>query len=137
MNSNEKSKILVMKRTIMIACLLAGVTSCNGFKEADSIAVGDIVLNNPDRDTVFSIANQKLCNTATVTLEGTLSDTCIIRFSTDNLIERKATFFVTTPKKVFSETINLSDIKSDSLFIKYHPLRSSVSGDVKIAVNFL
>ena len=121
----------------MIACLLAGVTSCNGFKEADSIAVGDIVLNNPDRDTVFSIANQKLCNTATVTLEGTLSDTCIIRFSTDNLIERKATFFVSTPKKVFSETINLSDIKSDSLFIKHHPLRSSVSGDVKIAVNFL
>lgn len=133
MNSYKENRIFSAKKAVVTIFLLASIGSCNSFIGNDSIAVNVV---DPGRDTVFSIPNQKLYDAVNITLEGNLSDTSVIAFSTDSTFTSKATYFASTPKVGFSEKINLKNIKSDSLFIKYHTISSSNLGDVKIGVSF-
>jgi hypothetical protein len=136
MKLNEKIRIFSAIKAVMVTVVLTCVASCSSFNKDESVATNYIKLINPSRDTIFSIANQKQHDAATITLEGILSDTSVISFSTDTLLQ-KTTFFVPDAGKPFSQVLNLESIKSDSLFIMYHPTKGSILGDVKIAVSFL
>jgi len=136
MKPNEKDQIFLVVKTVFIAIILASVTSCSSFKRDKLVNTEYVNLIDSSRDTIFSIANRKQYDNATITLKGTLSDTSVISFSTDTLLQ-KTTFFVPETGNNFFQVLNLESIRNDSLFIKYHPTKGSIFGYMKIAVTFL
>lgn len=137
MNLNKFSKPFPTKSSVLMVLLLAALFSCNGFKEADSLGINRVKVVDSGKDTIFSIANQKPYDALRVTIEGALADTSVIAFSSSKTFLGITSFFVPNTSNAFSETLHLSNIKGDSLFIEYHPIRNSNSGDVKIGVTFL
>lgn len=133
----DSTKYLNFRMLVLYGCILAGLTSCNNYKEADSIAREQMVTVNPKRDTVFSVVRQSLYDAVDITFKGTLSDTSIIAVSTDSTFINKATYYVSSPKIAFSHKMNLNGIRNNLLYIKYHPIRNSNSGHAKIGVAFL
>lgn len=136
MRPNQKSGRFLALKAIVVTVILTALASCNSIKKSNSVATAYFQVNVAGRDTSFSIANQKHYDAADVTVEGTLSDTSVISFATDTLL-KQTSFFVPDPKTPFSQLLNLEQIASNSLFIKYHPTKASVSGNVKIGVIFL
>jgi len=136
MKLNEKEQIFLAIKTVFIVIILTNITSCSSIKGSKLAATEYINLIDPNRDTTILIANRKQFDNATITLKGMLSDTSVISFSTDTLLQ-KTTFFVPETGKEFSQILNLESVRNDSLFIKYHPTKGSIFGYVKIAVTFL
>jgi len=129
-------KSFFSKNVISFGCLFVSLTSCNDLKNANSITSEQVMIVNPGKDTIFSLANQNLYDAADITIKGTLSDTSIVAVSTDSTFIGKATYYVSSPKIAFSQKMKLNGIKNDILYIKYHPIRNSNSGDVNIKVDF-
>jgi len=92
---------------------------------------------DPKKDTIFSLANDQFLDAVHINIDGMLSDTAVVAVSTDSTFLSKATYFVNTPKISFSQNIEMTAIRSDFLYIKYHPIRNANDGHIKIGVTFL
>lgn len=127
--------IIAAHKSVMFLFLLVVAMSCDNYKEAAPVKVHYVQVSDPGRDTVLSVANEKLADLIAVTFESTLSDTAIVIFSPDTVFSQKGSSLVPT-NGASSQTINIGGIKSEILFIKYKPLKKPISGEVKIGVVF-
>lgn len=113
---------------------MVNTISCNNYREADPVITLYAEIKDPSRDTIISIFNEKLSAKVRVSFEETLSDTALVRISSDTLFSQHGASFllpITNAPLMF-----IDGLTGDSLFIKYQPIKKPISGNVKIGITF-
>lgn len=134
MNLNQKNKILIVKRLVVVVCVLASMASCDGFKAADPLITHQVDVKDTNRDTIVSIFNEKLSTKVQVAFEESLSDTAIVQISSDTLFSQHGATFLLPVRN--APLMYIGGLVGDSLFIKYRPINKPISGNVKIELTF-
>lgn len=110
------------------------LSSCDNYRPAEPIITQYVQITNVSRDTLVVIPNEKSATTASVTFMETLSDTALVRISPDTAFSKHGSLFllpITNPPLMY-----ISGLTGDSLFIKYQPYKTTISGDLTIEVTF-
>ncbi|WP_025762138.1 hypothetical protein [Dyadobacter tibetensis] len=132
-----------LQRSIFFIKLVANLTlvlafgiilaSCSKFTPAEPLMAVYREVLDPNRDTLFLVHNTNRDSSAFFTFEESLSDTAIVFFSEDRSFKYQNA-------KVFPHNkairFGMRNITSDTIFIKYHPLKSPITGSLIIGTHF-
>lgn len=113
--------------------LIAGTLSCDRYREADPVIKQYVQIQDSSRDTLVSIFNEKMSTKAMINFQETLTDTAVVRFSSDRSFLEGGGFLlpIENPPLMY-----VGGLVGDSLFIKYEPFKKSISGKLTIEVTF-
>lgn len=128
-----------LRRNCLMASMLTVfsvfvLSSCDNYRPAESVVTQYLKVINVNSDTMIVIPNEKLATSARIGFAETLSDTALVRISSDTAFSKHGTLFflpITNPP-----LMSVSGLSGDSLFIKYEPYNKPISGDLTIEVTF-
>ena len=123
------------KMAVMLLCLSTAITSCDNYKEPEPVETHYVNLTELNRDTVVSVANDKLSNSVSLAMEGSISKLAILKFSNDTSFAEKSGIAL-APGALSSTPFSLGDFAGERLYIQYLPLSDSTSGTIKIGIVF-
>lgn len=121
-------------KPLFAACFAFTLFSCENYRAAEPPVVQYVKVTKVDRDTMLVIPNEKSATTARVSFTETLSDTAIVRISSDTAFAKHGSVFllpITNPP-----LMHISGLSGDSLFIQYQPYNKPISGDLTVEIEF-
>ena len=121
-------------KLILAASSVISFFSCDNYRPPAPVDTQYVRVANVNRDTMMVIAKDESATTARISFTETLSDTALVKISSDTAFSKHGAVFllpVTKPVLMY-----VSGLTGDSLFIKYQPYKKPVSGNLTIEITF-
>lgn len=118
---------------VLLGCFSTGLLSCEN-RKADPVIMHQAKVLDLNKDTVIVVPNEKLATTVRVSFVESLSDTALVKISTDRTFSTPGSQFLLPMKN--SPLMYISELSGDSLFIKYQPYKKPISGNLTIEITF-
>ncbi|QRR00069.1 hypothetical protein [Dyadobacter sandarakinus] len=108
--------------------------SCGGYRPPEPVEVFHLNVPDAARDTIFFIPNARASNSVEVTVEGTISNLAVVKFSQDTSFTSRSGILIS--EQGYHSPVIISEIKGDTLFVQYLPIRQPVKGSLTISATF-